>query len=172
MPVMQEIGFSVGSNLGDREARLAAARDGLLSALDARGGVYSPLYETEPVGVKEEYRERTFLNAVVILETDRTAEDWLEVCRRLEQQGGRERGEDRYAPRAIDIDIIFAGNRFADGRHLNIPHPRWMKRRFVVQPLADLRPDLVLPGAGARSVRDVLEGLEDASGVRLVKRAW
>lgn len=152
------IGFSLGSNEGDRMDYLRRARDRLFAALDARNGRCSPVYETEPVGVKPEYRDQSFLNAVVTLESDRSADDWLAECARIESELDRRRGEDRYAPRTIDIDLLFVGEEVHEDPHLHVPHPRWMERRFVVQPLADLLPDLTLPGQ-SRSVSAVLNAL-------------
>ena len=83
---------------------------------------------------------------------------------------GRHRGLDRFAPRAIDIDIIYVGDVHIESGGLVVPHPRWMERRFVVQPLADVRPDLFLPGAG-RVVREVLGQLKGEAVTRL-DRSW
>jgi 2-amino-4-hydroxy-6-hydroxymethyldihydropteridine diphosphokinase len=153
-----EFGFSLGSNLGDRLAHLREARCRLLETPGARLAAQSPVYETEPVGVKPAYQHLRFLNAVLILESDGAAADWLAAIGRIEAEMGRVRGGDRYAPRTIDIDLLYAGQECIDTGGLIVPHPRWSGRRFVVQPLADVRPDLRLPGAGG-SVREVLEQL-------------
>jgi 2-amino-4-hydroxy-6-hydroxymethyldihydropteridine diphosphokinase len=169
---MSEIAFSLGSNLGDRLANLREARRRIFAAPDARPAAQSPVYETEPVGVKPEYRDLRFLNAVLAVESDRPAEDWLETAAAIEREMGRARTADRCAPRPIDIDILYAGGRVLDGARLTVPHPRWAERRFVVRPLADIRPDLVLPG-GARTVAEVLAALPDPpESVRLFAREW
>lgn len=167
-----EIGFSLGSNKGDRLAYLQKARDRLAQSLDARHLLCSPVYETEPVGVKPEYRHLAFLNAVVLLTSDQPGPRWAEAARRIEDDLARRREADRYAPRTIDIDLIYAGHEEVNTDGLKIPHPRWMDRRFVVQPLADLRPDLVLPGAGHQTVRHILEDLPDTPVVQRLCSTW
>ena len=84
---------------------------------------------------------------------------------------GRHRSLDRFAPRAIDIDIIYAGPSRIESGGLVLPHPRWLERRFVVQPLADIRPDLQLPGS-QRTVKEVLDTLPEDSHVVLLTRDW
>lgn len=156
---VMEIGLSLGSNQGDRLAHMKAARDRILSAPDVRWVAQSPLYETEPVGVRDEYRDRKFLNAVLIVESDRLPDQWLTELRRLEYDMGRLRENDRNAPRPIDVDILYIDDQCIESGGLVVPHPRWAERRFVVQPLADVRPDRVLPGAG-KTVRGVLNDLK------------
>jgi 2-amino-4-hydroxy-6-hydroxymethyldihydropteridine diphosphokinase len=166
-----ETGFSLGSNEGDRLARLVEARDRLLDRAGARLAAQSPVYETEPVGVRPEHRDRTFLNAVIVLASHRRAGQWLHVIGDVEKAMGRVRTADRFAPRPIDIDVLFSGADCIESGILIVPHPRWAERRFVVQPLADVRPDLVLPGAG-RAVREVLAALPPGEGVELLAREW
>ena len=166
-----EAGFSLGSNLGDRLAHLAAARDQLAALPEARLVAQSPAYETEPVGVTPEHRHLLFLNAVVVLESPRDARAWLAAIRRIEHDLGRRRSANRNAPRPIDIDLLYAGAEAIEDGALVVPHPRWAQRRFVVQPLADVRPDLVLPGR-RRTVAAVLRALPAAEAVALYARAW
>lgn len=165
-----ETGFSLGSNDGDRFRLMSEAKRRVLALPDVRECAHSPLYETEPVGVAPEHAHLKFLNAVLIIDSARTAEQWLVALHEIERQLGRVRTGDRNAPRPIDIDIIYTDSICVDGGGLVVPHPRWMKRRFVVQPLADVRPDMLLPGTGA-VVRDVLANLPDETVVRL-DRAW
>jgi 2-amino-4-hydroxy-6-hydroxymethyldihydropteridine diphosphokinase len=166
-----EIGFSLGSNLGDRQAHLAAARQRILDERDTTLLACSPLYETDPVGVLEEYRDLMFLNAVLIVDSPADAREWLSRVGRIEDALGRVRTNDRNAPRTIDIDILYANDDYIDDGGLTVPHPRWVERLFVVRPLADVRPDLVLTGAGG-SVADVLQGLPRDSGVRRLATEW
>lgn len=84
---------------------------------------------------------------------------------------GRVRTGDRNAPRIIDIDILYAGDFIVHEPGLVLPHPRWAEREFVVQPLADVRPDLVLPGTGSK-VREVLEAVKGTGGVVRVGGEW
>ncbi len=154
-----ELGFSLGSNLGDRIQHLRDAKRRLLAVPATRCAAQSRLYETEPVGVQPAYADLKFINAVLVVETAHTAEYWLAQLHAIEQAMGRQRGADRNAPRAIDIDILFAGADCIDSGGLVVPHPRWAQRRFVVAPLAEVRPALVLPGAG-RTVAAILADLQ------------
>ena len=121
-----ELGLSLGSNRGDRIANLREAHRALLEVADARDAAVSPLYETEPVEVRPEFQHLKFLNAVLVLETDHSPEQWLAWIGEIEGRLGRERdASDRNAPREIDIDIIFAGDALIDSGGLTVPHPRW-----------------------------------------------
>jgi 2-amino-4-hydroxy-6-hydroxymethyldihydropteridine diphosphokinase len=166
-----EFGFSLGSNLGDRLVNLSEARRRLVAVPGTTLVASSPVYETEPVGVRNEYTELRFLNAVLIATSDKDPRAWLEEIARIEKDLGRQRTEDRNAPRPIDIDILYAGESLIDDGGLEVPHPRWMQRRFVVRPLADVRPDLVLPGAGA-TVKEILAALPEEGGVEKAAERW
>ena len=165
-----EIGLSLGSNLGDRLAHLQAAREAVRRLPGVTLVAQAPVYETEPVGVKPEFAHLTFLNTVLILASARPAAELQQDLAEVERRLGRIRGEDRFAPRAIDIDVLFAGDLWLETDRLTLPHPRWARRRFVVQPLADVRPDLVLPGAG-RTVRAVLDALPAGEGTAIFAAA-
>ena len=166
-----EYGFSLGSNLGDRLAHLSAARRALLATPGATLLAASPVYETEPVGVKAEFAHLAFLNAVLVLDSPASPDAWLRRVHEIEYSLGRVRGEDRYAPRHIDVDILYASASCVDSGGLSIPHPRWAKRRFVVQPLADVRPDLTLPGL-ERTVAEVLAALPPGEAVARFANDW
>jgi 2-amino-4-hydroxy-6-hydroxymethyldihydropteridine diphosphokinase len=100
----------------------------------------SPLYETEPVGGPP--GQDDYLNVVVELETDRTPRQLLALARRLEEEAGRARTV-RHGPRTLDVDVLLVGDLGVDEPDLVVPHPRMWERRFVVEPLHDLAPDLV-----------------------------
>jgi 2-amino-4-hydroxy-6-hydroxymethyldihydropteridine diphosphokinase len=153
-----EVGLSLGSNIGDRLQYLRAAAGAIQALSEIQITGLSPIYETEPVGVKPEYRDMSYLNAVVILETSLAAHVVSGLIHDIEERLGREREGDRFAPRTIDIDILYAGCSISDDPELTLPHPRWAQRRFVLQPLCDLRPDLQIPGSG-RTVREHLAAL-------------
>jgi 2-amino-4-hydroxy-6-hydroxymethyldihydropteridine diphosphokinase len=153
-----EIGFSLGSNLGDRVAHLRAAKRMLLEQPQARFLAQSSLYETEPVGVDPAYRHLTFVNAVLLIGSSWPVEGWMSRVQGIEDALERQRTADRFAPRTIDIDILYAGGTSVGGTGLVVPHPRWAGRRFVLEPLAEVRPDLILPGARG-SVRSILDQL-------------
>ncbi len=138
----------VGSNLGDREATIAAA----LAALPGVVGV-STLRETEPVGVID---QPPFLNGAVALETELAPRVLLDLLLAIERDLGRERRE-RWGPRTIDLDLLLYGDETVDEPGLTVPHPRLHERRFALEPLLDLDPELAVPGRGR--VIDLLTGL-------------
>lgn len=166
-----EYGISLGSNVGDRETHLREARSRLETIL---GGVRlecSALYESEPIDVAVQHRHLPFLNAVAIFESDLEPQRILEICQNVENRGGRRRGAEVNTPRAIDLDIIYAGEQVVDDRNLTIPHPRWAQRRFVLVPLSELRPDLVLPQV-SNPVSKLLDALKENGRVSIFKRKW
>ncbi len=130
--------IGLGSNLGDREATL---RQGV-AGLEAAGDVIavSPLYETEPVGGPED--QGAFLNLVVELETADSPRQLLRRCQALEEAAHRVRTV-RWGPRTLDADVLLVDDLTVDEADLTVPHPRMWDRRFVLQPLADLAPELV-----------------------------
>jgi quinolinate synthase len=155
----------LGSNLGDREATLRRAR-ALLAALPGTTlSAASGLYETAPVGGPE---QDDYLNQVVELQTMLSPRGLLAAVQDVEARLGRERAI-RWGPRSIDVDILwYHGFSSADAR-LEIPHPRMEERRFVLEPLAELAPDLVLPSG--RTVAEALAGLQDQAVRRVVDEA-
>jgi 2-amino-4-hydroxy-6-hydroxymethyldihydropteridine diphosphokinase len=130
--------IGLGSNLGDREAAL---RQGV-AQLEAAGDVeaVSPLYETEPVGGPAD--QGAFLNLVVELDTADTPRQLLRRCQALEEAAHRVRTV-RFGPRTLDADVLLVGDLVVDEADLVVPHPRMWERRFVLQPLSDLAPELV-----------------------------
>jgi len=166
-----EIGLCLGTNLGDRLANLQAAGEALDALEGGRVIARSRVYETEPVDVAKEHRNRPFLNAVLVLETSLDVYRLSHEVHVIEQQLGRVRTGDRNAPRVIDIDILYANGIEVDSEELAVPHPHWAQRRFVVQPLADVRPDFVMPGQ-SRTVREVLMSLPPGPRVVPSRRQW
>jgi len=151
--------LALGSNLGDRAAQLARG----IAALERRGVRVrrrSPIYETEPVGVAE---QPPFLNQVVEARTGLSPLTLLEICKGVEQAVGRRPGP-RWGPRPLDVDIILYNGVRLDSPELVLPHPRFTQRLFVLRPLADLRPDLVLPDGTPILVQ--IERLEGGPWVR------
>ncbi len=163
--------MSLGSNTGDRFATLCHAKKCILNLKKTHLLAQSKIYETEAVGVNPEHKDLDFLNAVLIVNASIKAEDWLTALHQIEYDLGRRRGKDWYAPRPIDIDILYFGNQCIDDGGLIVPHPQWMERRFVVKPLVDARPELVLPGTD-RSVKEVLDALPIREKVVLWKETW
>ena len=119
-----EAALSLGSNLGDRLARLAAARDALAALPQTRLLAVSRVWETEPVEVPQAWREAVFLNAVVVVETALDADAFSVAVHGVETALGRVRGPVRNAPRAIDIDILYFGDLASDRPDLAAAPPR------------------------------------------------
>lgn len=166
-----EIGFSLGSNLGGRMGYLRQARERLIEVPGTKLLDSAPLYETAPVGVRPEHADKFYLNTIVVVESVLGVQDWLPIIGRIETELGRVRTEDRNAPRTVDVDIIYADDHIIDSGGLEVPHPRWSERRFVVQPLADIRPELVIPG-DHKTVREILETLPPDEEVRFFAGTW
>lgn len=145
--------IALGSNLGDRAATLGAAIAELSAHPEVRLLAVSPVFETEPVGPPG---QGAYLNAAVLVETTRSPRELLELLLSIERSLGRVRtpGE-RWGPRTIDLDLLSFGDRVIDEPGLTLPHPRLHERRFVLEPLAAIAPDLVIPGLG-RTVAELL----------------
>ncbi len=138
---MNEAYLSLGSNLGDRKRQLQEAVR-LLRANPAISNVkISSIYETAPVGYLD---QGAFLNLAVRLETDLSPLDLLAVCQEVERNLQRERLV-RWGPRTVDLDILLYGQEQLATDELTIPHPRMYERAFVLVPLRDLLPSLVMP---------------------------
>ena len=145
--------IALGTNLGDREAHLKAAADflgeGPLNCLRL-----SPIYETPPMGPPQP----NYLNAVAEVETELGPRALLSHLKAYEVRAGRSPGR-RWGPREIDLDLLLLGpGSYQDGL-LTVPHPGLTQRDFVLQPLCDLAPELVVPGQ-TRTVRALLAALE------------
>ncbi|MBZ5556793.1 MAG: 2-amino-4-hydroxy-6-hydroxymethyldihydropteridine diphosphokinase [Acidobacteriia bacterium] len=145
------VAISLGSNLGDRRAHLDFAVAGLRALLSrARVSAY---YETEPVdtpGVQP-----LFLNAAAVGETSLSARDLLNALRVMEDARQRQRPHPN-APRTLDLDLILFGDAMIDEAGLIVPHPRFRARQFVLEPLAEIAPDLIDPATG-KSVAELLK---------------
>ncbi|MDQ6772275.1 MAG: 2-amino-4-hydroxy-6-hydroxymethyldihydropteridine diphosphokinase [Candidatus Dormibacteraeota bacterium] len=132
--------LAAGSNLGDRDAYLGAAR-GLLEARGARILRASSVIETEPWGVLDQPR---FLNQVLEVDWPGSARELLQAAQAVEAELGRTSGP-RWGPREIDLDVLLFGDLKLDEPGLTLPHPRMWERDFVTIPLRELRPDLTRP---------------------------
>jgi 2-amino-4-hydroxy-6-hydroxymethyldihydropteridine diphosphokinase len=157
------VGIALGSNLGDR---IGALRTGFrrLREISAGPAEFSRVYETEPVDCCED--APWFLNAVCEIGWDGEVPELFRRTSSIEAETGRVRTGVRNAPRRIDIDLLYAGDLVMRTAEVVLPHPRMFHRRFVMQPLSEIRPLLVLPGQ-TRSVRELLEGLESRPEIRL-----
>jgi 2-amino-4-hydroxy-6-hydroxymethyldihydropteridine diphosphokinase len=155
--------LGLGSNVGDSEALLRSALDELNGA-DLKLLRVSSLYETEPIGLRE---QRWFLNLVAEFETELFPKQLLHRLQKVERDLGRKRTV-RNGPRTIDIDILLYGNSVVDSDEVEIPHPRYRERRFTLAPLAELNPELRDPVTR----RSVAEMLAELKGQAVRKRAW
>lgn len=151
--------LSLGSNVGDRAANLNTAIDNLR----AFGEVVavSSVYETEPV---EFTAQPWFLNCAVILDTDKTPKQLLAGILDIEQRLGRQRLQKK-GPRIIDIDILLSGNSIVEDPGLTIPHPAMHERRFVLEPLAEIAPEVRHP-IFKQTIRELRDALPPGQAVR------
>ncbi|OZB60853.1 MAG: 2-amino-4-hydroxy-6-hydroxymethyldihydropteridine diphosphokinase [Lysobacterales bacterium 13-68-4] len=149
---------ALGSNLGDSRATFAGAIEALGALPGSRLTGRSRIYRTPPWGRTD---QPDFLNAVVRLHTSLAPHVLLDALMAIERRFGRMRDGERWGPRTLDLDLLHMDSTALDDSRLTLPHPRVAERAFVLLPLADLAPDLVLPGQGR--VGDLLQ-LVDAGG--------
>lgn len=136
----------IGSNLGEPERQIAAALDELAAEDGVELVAVSALRETEPVGYLD---QPNFLNGAVEVRTELPPRELLEVLLAIESRLGRVRGEGpRFGPRTIDLDLLVYGEETIEEPGLTVPHPRLAERRFALEPLAELAPELEIPGLG------------------------
>ena len=165
-----KVGLALGSNLGDRLKHLQQAKVYLLSLSRETWHLSSPLYETEPVGCPP--NSPRFYNAVLEIECEGAPRALLKRIQAYEDSHGRDRQLPKNAARAIDIDILYFGEKEVLEKDLVIPHPRTAERRFVLLPLSTIRPDLIVKGTG-KTVRMLLRELPEREGhVRFVQQDW
>jgi 2-amino-4-hydroxy-6-hydroxymethyldihydropteridine diphosphokinase len=153
--------LSLGSNLGDRAANLSAA----IARLSAVGkvGAVSSIYETEPVDVPGQPQ---FLNCVIGLATAEPPQRLLRSILGIERDLGRERQQDK-GPRLIDIDIVLFGDSILDTAELTVPHPAMHRRRFVLEPLAEIAPWVRHPLL-QKTIRQLRDELPEGQAVRKI----
>jgi 2-amino-4-hydroxy-6-hydroxymethyldihydropteridine diphosphokinase len=154
--------LALGSNLGERMASLQGAVDAIADTPDVWVTGVSPVYETEPVDCPPE--AKSYLNAVVLIDTTLAASRLMDRALAIEDAFDRERSEVRNAPRTLDVDLIVVGDRRSDDESLRLPHPRAHERAFVLQPWLDVDPGAEFPDLGP--VGALLEQA-DRSGIKL-----
>jgi 2-amino-4-hydroxy-6-hydroxymethyldihydropteridine diphosphokinase len=141
----------LGANVGNRRANLDRAVELMVADPGIRVLAVSSVRETDPVGYEDQPR---FLNAACAVETELGPRELLERLLAIERALGRERTGPRFGPRTIDLDLLLYGNETLDEPGLTVPHPRLAERLFVLEPLLELAPDLVLPDG--RAIRDLI----------------
>ncbi len=145
----------LGANLGEREETLRRSLELLAETAGIEVVAVSSLRETDPVGYLDQPR---FLNGAAALETSLSPRELLDALLAVERELGRTRAGARFGPRTVDLDLLLYGDAQLDEPGLTLPHPRLHERRFALEPLAELDPELVVPGRGR--VVDLLAELD------------
>ncbi|MBN4052499.1 2-amino-4-hydroxy-6-hydroxymethyldihydropteridine diphosphokinase [bacterium AH-315-K20] len=152
--------IGIGTNLGDRRSHVNHAVEQLDALPDSRLAAVATVIETEPVGP---ISQGAYLNTVAALETGLAPVELLGCLHAIERQRGRDRQrEERWGPRTLDLDILIFGDRVVQEPGLTIPHRRLAERAFVLVPLAEIAPELRVPGTG-HTVTSMLDALYDRS---------
>ena len=159
---MTEAFIALGSNLGDAHAQVLSAFDALAGLPGTQLLARSQLYLTPPWGVLD---QPPFVNAVALVDTRLAPHELLDALLAIERAAGRVRDGERWGPRTLDLDVLHMDAIVMADERLSLPHPRIRERAFVLLPLHDLAPDLVLPGQGR--VADLLAALDVAGCERL-----
>ena len=155
---MSTVFVGIGSNLGNRIENCSNAIRKISDF--ASVSAISSIYETQPVGYEDQH---DFINCAVKIETNLSPYDLLLSLQSIEDTSGRERIQ-KWGPRIIDLDILFYNDLVIDSDELTIPHPRAHLRRFVLEPLSEIAPDLIHPVLKV-SISKLLEGLNDPKSV-------
>jgi 2-amino-4-hydroxy-6-hydroxymethyldihydropteridine diphosphokinase len=162
--------IALGSNIGNRLENLRAARKAIFDLANVKAPIISSsVYETEPAGC--EPGAGKFLNAVVEFEYEGDPVRLLEQLIQIEEALGRERNHPQNVSRNIDIDLLYCGDQRINSERLQLPHPRLHLRTFVLRPLGDIRPNLVLP-SDKKTVSDLLAGFKDSDAVLRLAEKW
>lgn len=159
LPDRRTAAIAIGSNLGDRAGHIVAALAEIASLPKTRLTARSSVRETAAIGLPGQDAGGPYLNAVALLLTKLSPRDLLAELHRIEQSRGRDRSTEpsRWMPRTLDLDILIYGDLIIDEPGLTIPHPRLHLRRFVLEPLAEVAPDWVVPGINTPVSRILLE---------------
>ncbi len=161
---------ALGSNLGDRLDNLRAARKAITDLSGVKPPIFSSaIYEAKPIGC--EAGAGKFLNAVVEFEYQGDPSILIEDLIGIEEGLGRKRDHPRNVSRTIDLDLLYCGDQRIDNERLQLPHPRIQLRKFVLKPLADIRPDLVLPDA-KKPVSELLADVKQPDDVLHSANNW
>lgn len=158
--------IGLGSNLDDPRQQVSTALHELATLAATRVSAVSSLYRSAPmVGLGVPVDQPAYINAVARVETGLSAEVLLNALQAIEARHGRVRGGERWGPRTLDMDILLYGDAHIDTPRLQVPHPGIAARSFVLYPLAEIAPDLEIPGAG--TLRELLTHCPSAGLERL-----
>ncbi len=138
---MSRVFIGIGSNQGDRLQAISMAVRALGAVRDVRIVQMATVIETDPIGPPQ----GRYLNTAVELETTRAPDELLAACKAIERSLGRTPSPQRWTPRVIDLDLLLYGAQVIDEPELRVPHPRLHERAFVLEPLAQLAPDVIHP---------------------------
>lgn len=162
-------GIALGSNVGHRLWNLRRAREAITGLNNGSELVASAIYETEPIGCEAD--ASPFYNAVVEIDYSGSPFELLRELRSIEEQLGRPANHARNISRTIDLDLLYFADEQLETTELHLPHPRLHERRFVLAPLAQIRPDLVLPKQSV-TVAESLAKLRDSTRVVRASEQW
>ena len=165
------VGIALGANLGQRLTNIREARDMLRGLVDP-GSLYlqAPIYQSQPVDCASSTPD--FFNTVIEIDYIGEPHDLLQMTQGVEFRLGRDAVHAHNSPRVIDVDILYFGNGVIGEEILTIPHPRMLDRRFVLQPLNDIRPNLILPGDSVTISEHHRELDSDEPPLTLVQSVW
>lgn len=149
--------IGLGSNLEQPQQQVRQALQALARIPQSQLVAHSRLYRSVPLGPAD---QPDYVNAVAALDTELSAESLLDALQAIEQAQGRVRGAERWGPRTLDLDLLLYGNAVIDSARLTVPHPGLSERNFVLYPLFELAPDLVLPDG--HKLRELLAHCPDA----------
>lgn len=142
-PGLSLVALGLGANLGEREKSIQTAIDKLACCEEINLVATAPLIETAPVGG---IPQPHYINSTCLLTTSLSPRELLEVCQRIEVELGRNREEEeKWGPRTIDLDILLFGGTIVDSPDLRVPHPEMHRRRFVLEPLCEIAPEMIHP---------------------------
>lgn len=165
------VGIALGTNLGNRLTHLRKARDILRQLVDPDSHyLQAPIYQSEPVDCRDGAPD--FYNTVIEIDYIGAPYELLAKTQGIEFHLGREAVYERNAPRIIDIDILYMGDEKMQDEILTIPHPRLIHRRFVLQPLNDIRPNIILPGDEVTISEHLLHLESDEPLLNIVQSVW
>jgi len=160
---MSKVYLGIGTNLGNRKANLRKAIE-MIGEHIGKVLNSSPVYETAPWGFEA---EDDFLNMVVSVETNQTPTELMKKIVTIEAMLGRDRNQDRYSSRVIDIDILIYDDLVINENGLKIPHPLIHERKFVLVPLCDIAPDILHPVLKT-TISELLKSCRDRSRIKKV----